>query len=200
MRRLLVHFLLMIITFAIGLGADWLFSERQVDCNRPPLENPVLVTPKVVESQPPAVLASPVATPTPVLIFDYDQSRFSPEGIYYINGEIPHGFEDFNGFDLSRGEIAGQPSNYIGVQTLANNVYSGHPAVFALVTERRLFFITSRSEEGFEYRFDGEFLRKNVQSNAGKGVSVLRGKLTKIKDGREVAERLLNFHLEHDGC
>lgn len=194
MRSLLLHVLLMIITFAMGLGVDWLFLERRVECNRGLAVNPVLVTPKVVEAQSPAVL------PTPVLIFDYDRSEFKPDGLYLFNDKTPQDFREFHGFDLWWADVNNQTPGYIGVQTFWDNVYTTHPAAFALVTKQRLFFLTSRSEAGFEYKFDGEFLRKDIGSYAIEGTTVLRGKLTKFKDGRKVAERMVSFRWEYHGC
>jgi hypothetical protein len=98
MRSLLLHVLLMIITFAIGLGVDWLFLERRVECNRGLAVNPVLVTPKVVEAQSPAVFPSAVAKP--VLIFDYHRSEFKPDGLYLFNDKTLQDFTEFHGFDL----------------------------------------------------------------------------------------------------
>jgi hypothetical protein len=192
MRRLLVHVLLMTITFGFGLGFDWLIPKRKL-INARPTEKVDVVMPQVVEV-PPVPPVSPV-TPTRKLIFDYDPSKFTPDGVYFINGPTPHEFREFNAFDLSWGGIEGELSGYVGIQTFSNNEYGGQPAVFAVVTEQRLFFVTSRFDNGSEYRFDGEFLRKDIESNADKAMSVLRGKLTKTKDGRKIAERVLNFRV-----
>lgn len=191
MRAFLLHVVLMIITLAFGLGFKWLFSERRVDCNRRPIGQ----SESVIEKVTPAVSA----TWQRHLIFDYDQSRFNPNGVYHINGATPPEFPEFNGLDLWWGPIDGQLTGYVGVQTYSNNVYSSQPAVFAVVTEERLVLVTSGSTKGFDYRFDGEFLPSEIGSLDDKNASVLHGKLTKSQDGREVAERLVNFRVEHGG-
>jgi hypothetical protein len=192
MRRLLVHVVLMLITFGLGLGVDWLFPQSPV--NQP---QPQVVVPAVVEAQP----ATPVslAAPAQHLIFDYDPSRFTPDGVYFINGPTPLEFREFNAFDLSWSEFEGQTSGYVGLQTYSDNIYGGQPAIFALVTERRLFFATSRDENGIEYRFDGEFVA-DPKSHIDTNVTVLSGMLTKSRNGRRIAERQFNFRLEFIGC
>lgn len=198
MKRLLIHVLLMTITFGFGLGLDWLVPKRKVN-NARPIEKVDLVMPQVV-AVPPLSGVAPATTPKPMLIFDYDPSRFTPDGVYFINGPTPHEFREFNAFDLSWGGIKGELSGYVGMQTYSNNEYGGQPAVFALVTERRLFFVTSRFENGIEYRFDGEFLLRDIESNADKAISVLRGKLTKTKNDQKIAERVLDFRVRLIGC
>jgi hypothetical protein len=194
MRQLMVHVVLMVITFGLGLGVDWLIPKRKVD-NVRPVERVEVAAPTLVETLPaPPVL--PAATPTPYLVFDYDPSSFTPDGVYLINGPTPHEFREFNAFDLSRHE---QSSGYVGIQTYSDNVYGGQPASFALVTDRRLLFVTSQDKNGIEYRFDGEFVA-NPKSHIDTNVTVLRGMLTKSRNGRRIAERQLNFRLEFLGC
>jgi hypothetical protein len=75
------------------------------------------------------------------------------------------------------------------------------PANFALVTERYLYFTTEPSkEQGFQYRFEGEFLVKNFASLDGKHKAVVRGTLTKSRNGRTLAEQTVTFRMEYMGC
>jgi hypothetical protein len=197
MRQLFVHVVLMALTFSLGLGVDRLRPKAKVNDARP-VERVEIVMPKVVEAQPAPPVT--VATPAAHLIFDYDPSSFTPDGIYFINGPTPIEFREFNAFDLSWSEFEDQASSgYVGLQTYSDNIYGGQPAIFALVTERRLFFATSRDANGIEYRFDGEFVA-DPKTHIDTNVTVLRGMLTKSRNGRKVAERLFNFRLEFLGC
>lgn len=191
MKQLLIHLVLMAITFSLGLGFEWLIPKRKSK----PLDKWDLVVPKVVEAHPEAVSAT---TPTSNLIFDYDPLRFIPDGTYFNNDPTPREFREFNGFDVVRIEIEGQLLRYVGIQTYSNNVYSGQPALFALVTDRRLFFATDLNQNGLKYLFDGEFIR-DPDSNADTSASVLYGKLTKFEFGRKIAECELNFRLQRIG-
>ena len=195
MKRLFVHVVLMLLTFGLGLGVDWLIPKSKVS-NAPPVIKAEAVEPTVVEAQPaPLSLAAPLQH----LIFDYDPARFVPDGVYLVNGATPLEFREFNGFDLSWTEFEKHWSGYVGLRTYSDNVYGNHTAVFALVTERRLFFATSRDQNGIEYRFDGEFLL-NPKPHADTNATVLRGMLTKSRNGRKIAERQFQFRLEFLGC
>ena len=79
--------------------------------------------------------------------------------------------------------------------------YDEAPATFAFVTERRVFFVTSPlATKHFEYRFDGEFVRKDFDNVAGTNKAVLRGTLTKTRNGRTVAQHEFTFRMEFEGC
>lgn len=192
MRRLFVHFVLMLFTFGLGLGVEWLFPQRRINN-----QHPEVVVPAAVEAQPAAPVS--LAAPAQHLIFDYDHTRFTPDGVYLVNGSTPLEFSEFNGFDLSWSEFENRASGYVGLRTYSDNIYGNQTAIFALVTERRLFFATSRDANGIEYRFDGEFV-EDPKSHVDTNVTVLRGQLTKSKNGRKVAERVFNFRLEWIGC
>ena len=73
-------------------------------------------------------------------------------------------------------------------------------ASFALVTERRLFFVTQPTDQGFVYRFDGEFLRRGVIFDSDEGEPVLKGTLTKSKNNRTLVEWPVKFKVIHQGC
>ena len=74
-------------------------------------------------------------------------------------------------------------------------------AVFGLVTKRRLVFATEKSSDtGIEYRFEGEFLRTDFDAVANKDKAVLRGVLTRSKDGRTLVERTVTFKFVYMGC
>jgi hypothetical protein len=62
--------------------------------------------------------------------------------------------------------------------------------------------VTRQSADGIEYRFDGEFLHRDLSAVANKeNTPVLRGTLTKIKNGQKVAEAKVSFWLEQShGC
>jgi hypothetical protein len=185
MKALFVHLVLMAITFGLGLGFHWFIPKHNARSIQ------IVDAPKIVE-------ALATNTSTANLIFDYDPSRFIPDGTYFIQGPTPQEFREFKAFDLRRIEIEGQPIRYVGIQTYSNHVYSGQPVVFALVTERRILFVTSANQNGFRYMFMGEFIR-DPDYNADTNVSVLHGELTKFEFGRKIAARELTFRLERTG-
>lgn len=199
MKNIVFKLAFTILTFAVGVGFDRVVSlDRQ-----PQIQNLEPITPKIVELQTESVVpAAAVPTPTPNLIFDYDPEKFSPDGIYYIMGRKPVAFADFEMFELGlAANLDGRISGYVEILVNSNDNSYFQSALFALVTERRVVFVTPPlSEDGFEYRFDGEFLRRNLASVAGQNKAVLRGTLTKTKQGRKIAERKVSFRVEHHGC
>jgi hypothetical protein len=95
--------------------------------------------------------------------------------------------------------VDGQLLGSVAVGTMDNGEYDYQNAIFALVSERRVFLVTPAFEEGFEYRFDGEFLRPDLWS-VNQNIAVLRGTLTKTRKGRKVAERVVSLRFEEDQC
>jgi len=207
MKRLILYGLAMLLAFAFGFGVDRLVkyspdNEVAPVQQLPPAAlnvNPVPATPVI----PIATIApAPSATPNPTLILDYDREKIVRFGIFYINGRTPREFADFDSIELDL--IGAEPpyDGYISVNTVsAPGRYDRAIAMFALVTERRLLFVTSRTRKSeVEYRFDGEFLTKDLRSMEGKNKAALRGTLTKMKNGRKIAERVVSFRVEHMGC
>ena len=200
MRRVILRIVALLITFALGTGADSL--RRYVFTKKAPvakLEAPPFQVPAPLF--PPTVPFPEPAPPAPNLVLDYNHERIDHYGALYIMGPAPEGFRDFECIALGlSGAYIDEDPDYINV---FGNKRTGEwtPANFALVTERYLYFTTGASkEQGFQYRFEGEFLVKNFAAVAGKNKSVVRGTLTKSRNGRTLAERTITFRMEYMGC
>ena len=196
MKRIALQLLVAMLTFSSGIAIQRiLFTEKRVEPT-PQVEQ--VETVKYIEVPVPASIPSP----TPNLILDYNPAKFDPYGYYTIIGKKPKGFHDFDSLSLSVYESEqGVGSGGIYVTTAVEHENNdGQSAVFGLVTQQRLFFVTAPFESGFEYRFDGEFLRGNVVADAGPRKAVLRGTLTKTKNGKKIAECVVEFRVEHMGC
>jgi len=196
MKRIALQLLVGMLTFSSGIAIQRiLFTEKRVEPT-PQVEQ--VETVKYIEVPVPASIPSP----TPNLILDYNPAKFDPYGYYTIIGKKPKGFHDFDSLSLSVYESEqGVGSGGIYVTTAVEHENNdGQSAVFGLVTQQRLFFVTAPFESGFEYRFDGEFLRGNVVADAGPRKAVLRGTLTKTKNGKKIAKCVVEFRVEHMGC
>jgi len=113
---------------------------------------------------------------------------------------LPKEFDEVKWFDLSVNQQEGETWGGAFVQTQIKNVTAFPHAQVLLITERRVFFVTSaREDTGIAYSFDGEFLA-NSASQMDKGKAVVRGKLRKTKNGRTVAESEASFEVEYLGC
>jgi len=196
MRRVILWIVTILITFAIGTGFDSLW--RYLAAKESPAAAKLEAAPAEVTA-PVAVTTAPA--PAPNLILDYNREKIDHYGALYIMGPAPEGFRDFECIALGlSGMHDDEDSDYIVVYG-DNGTDEWTPANFALVTERYLYFTTGASkEQGFQYRFEGEFLVKNFAAVAGKNKSVVRGTLTKSRNGRTLAERTITFRMEYMGC
>lgn len=202
MRRIVLNAGCMLVTFALGVLTDLPLRQlpSESDINKVPL-------PKVetISLPPPVapITTTPFDTPKAHFILDYNPKKFSPWALFSIIGPTPNAFAEVDSIELAL--VDGHPGSnqgYINLNIVTkNNEYDCAEATFALVTERRLFFATAKnSESDFEYRFDGEFLKTDFSSGKTENKPVLRGTLTKMKNGRTVAQHTFTFRMEHLGC
>ncbi len=197
MKRLIIHLAIGVVTFLVGVTIELMFTANRYTTYVPKSEVAKPVPLDVNESP----VQSSITLPAPNPVFDYDPKEFNPRGDYYILGRKPKAFREFDCLELAVDEFDGRASGVVMIQTYANHMYSAHYAVSGLLTKERLTFVaTPISEEDFEYRFDGYFLRAGVLSNAGKNRAVLKGKLSKSKRGVKIAESEIRFRVEYLGC
>ena len=208
MKRMSLRVVVLLLTFTVGVAAYWLILRRAVNEARTPckvelvspeaLVNRIESIAKITPIPPVAPLPSP--TPKPHFVLDYDPETFNPYGMYYMIEPKPKEFESFESLELG---IYGDDTYPGDIRIFTKGIaYSDEAsALFALVTKDRLVFSTSKtSESGVEYRFEGEFLRRKFSPVAGTNTPVLRGVLTRSKDGRTLAEATVSFRFEHLGC
>ena len=208
MKRVVLRVVVLLLTFVVGVAAYGLILRRAVNDTRTPCKVEVVSPEAVVAriqsiasiTQHPLVAPLPAPTPKPYYVLDYDPETFNPYGVYYMLGPKPKEFAKFESIELG---IYGDYTEPGYIRTFTTGIaYSDQAdAVFALVTKDRLVFATTKTgESGVEYRFEGEFLRTNFHSVAGRNTPVLRGVLTRSKDGRKLAEATVSFRFEHLGC
>ncbi len=147
---------------------------------------------------PPPTIPVPVESPKQTQILDFDVKKFSPEGTYEISGKAPKGFDDFSYIAIFPQETS--PVSFGLLKSVEDYEYSDQDAVFALVTQKRLVLVTGTFENGFEYRFDGQFLRNKNLMDYPEGTVVLQGTLTKSFKGKTVAEANVKLHMVWDAC
>ena len=203
MRRMILRVVVMLVTFVFGVMAYQLIIERASN-NAPPVAKVEAVSPAPpVASVVPVAAVVPLAeaTPKPHFILDYDPDTFYPWGMYHLMGPKPVEFENFEGFEVGGNGYADDVPAYILAIKRYPDGTGSTSAIFGLITKRRLVFVTSKSSDtGIEYRFEGDFLRTDFDSVDGKKIPVLRGVLTRSKDGRALVERTVSFRFEYMGC
>jgi hypothetical protein len=197
MKRLVIRVLLFLLTFSLGVLAQTLLVPRAPVKE----ETPIIQTPEPIVKI--VRVPIPAASPAPVLILDYDPKKFEPYGYYGIIGRRPNQFSEVDSIalDVYEGENGPTGTMIIGTVEGVGQRYDSEAAVFGLLTQERVFFVTKTFDSGFEYRFEGVFLHKKVPSAwAGTDKPLIRGTLTKSKNGRKIAEAVVNLRLEHFGC
>lgn len=207
MKRIISGVAAMLVTFALGAGVYglvWPRSETSTAVVEPVVQDFKPVAEPVV---PVAAVVTPVetlpSTPESRIILDYDEMTFYPNGTYHILGSTPKEFAEFFSFEANYSEYSNDhPVGYISVNTKSGGgTFHSHSATFGFITERRVVFITAPDPStGFEYLFDGAFLRSDFNVVANRDKAVVRGTLTKMKHGNKIAERVLNFRIVQHGC
>ena len=194
--KLIIRLLVAVLTFSAGLGLDRLLTSRSNQLER--------ATPNVAYGPiaAEAVIARPIpiSLPKPTLIFDYDKKEFEPNADYAFTGKRPRGLSRDDSFFITIWHWDESSNDYVWFSVFDERGDTDLYASFALVTERRLFFVTQPTDEGFVYRFDGEFLRRGVIFDSAEGEVVLKGTLTKSKDNRTLVEWPVKFKVIHQGC
>ena len=119
----------------------------------------------------------------------FAQSRFNPDGAFWIIGEAPEGFSDFGAINLNGRRVRRLPS-----QGLELNNGKRYPFKTAIIKRENLTF-TTLTVGGVYYTFVGKFLRGGVfaEQDLADEQPVLEGVLTKYKSGQKVAEAKMKF-------
>lgn len=203
MKRLMLSLVMMSLTFASGVGIDRLFWHLESNMIEKDTVNPVpLAVVETIVRQPPVDPPAPPPAPAPPIL-NYSSKVHAADGAYYWMGPRPKAFAEFRSLDLlTQSTPTDQPPGYMAwIYAEANNDYYNPPAVFGVITDTRLFIVfTQTSELDFEYRLEGEFVRTDFESVANKDKAVIRGTITKYRDGKKVAESSVSFRLEILGC
>jgi hypothetical protein len=199
MTRLILRLLTALLAFGFGVALErFLISPAPAEV--PKVESPAACDPSRTEVR---TVFVPAPSPSPHVIFEYDPVTFDTYGTYLIAGKRPKDFDELSYLMISPYVQAGKLRGDVWIHTESETTEESKEAVFALITHRRVLVVTRQSTtDGIEYRFDGEFLYKNLHAFANKeNTPVLRGTLTKIQNGQKVAEAAVSFSLgQFHGC
>ena len=117
------------------------------------------------------------------------QTKFNPDGSFWIIGEHPTGFSDFGGINLNGKRLRRLPSQ--GLQLMNGKTFNYK----TLTVKQSNLSFTTVTVGGVYYTFAGKFLRGGVfaEQDLFDEQPVLEGVLTKYKAGKKVAEAKLKF-------
>ena len=193
-KHIILRLLLALLTFSAGVGLHRLTSKRK------PVEKSAIS--ELYRSSRASVAPTShflfrgeSVLPSSRVICDYNPAKFDPVAELHAVGKKKKCLAAVSFLLLSTGtdgQVTVSISDLGGQETPETKL--------ALVTDRRLFFVTDQTSDGFEYRFDGEFLLSGTLYEAPEGKVVLKGTLTKSKNGRAVVEWPLKFEVVQDRC
>jgi hypothetical protein len=117
------------------------------------------------------------------------QTRFNPDGSFWIIGETPKGFSEFGGINLNARRLRRLPSQ--GLQLINGKTFNYK----TLTVKQNNFRFTTVTSGGVYYTFVGKFLRGGVfaEQDLFDEQPVLEGVLRKYTGGKKVAEAKLKF-------
>lgn len=150
-----------------------------------------------------AVVEAPAAT-------EEKEPAFNPDGDYYIVGILPKGFKDFNDLSVTTRdyENASEENNYEGAPIPPEGfIYAGKKFEFKRINinGKQISFETE-TIKGISYKFVGEFIvdveevikYRDANGNKIAESAMLKGRLTKMRDGKKTAE--IKAHFAAGGC
>ena len=116
-------------------------------------------------------------------------SRFDPDGSFWIHGDRPNEFSDFGEINLNAKKSRHLPM--AGVQIINGKRFPFR----TLSVKQSNFTFTTVTLSGISYSFSGKFLKGGVfmSANLDDETPVLEGTLTKYKGGQKVAQGKLSF-------
>ena len=115
-------------------------------------------------------------------------ARFDPDGTFWIHGDPPADFSDFDSINLNAKRV-----RYLGSPGLRTR--TTFHRYKTLIVKRDNFTFTTMIVRGVSYSFSGKFLKGGVYGagNLDDETPVLEGTLTRFRDGKKVAEANLKF-------
>jgi len=157
---------------------------------------------------PPRVVPSPLVEPTPYVVTgtfpaskENTEAEIEAEGDYYIIDDLPKGFKEFDSLTIiTRDFTKEQSSESYDTQippkgyVLANKEFN---FTRINIANKQIAFETE-TKKGISYKFAGEFIDEDQQGYEHTMYVVLRGRLTKMRDGKKIAESKVSFAM--GGC
>jgi len=116
-------------------------------------------------------------------------SRFDPDGSFWIHGDRPNEFSDFGGINLNAKKLRHLTS--AGLQLINGTTFRFK----TLNVKQNNFTFTTVALKGVSYSFSGRFLKGGVYSSGilDDETPVLEGTLTKFLNGEKRGEAKLKF-------
>jgi hypothetical protein len=164
-----------------------------------------LPSPSVVYAPPIVEFKQPVFTPPEVSNSDEEETcEFDEEGDYSLIGDKPKGFEDLSEMSIVTNFYNSKTDKVIPIKPYGW-IWMTKKFKFSWlnIANKRISFVT-QSKKGVSYQFDGKFVEEEIKLKDENDEEytekvVLKGRLTKWRDGKKIAESKVKFS-ESCGC
>jgi hypothetical protein len=128
---------------------------------------------------------------------DEAETKFDAEGYYYIVGDLPKGFEDFDTFNVRNKNYESEDeSEYGKLIAPQGSVDTGKEFDFSKISigNDQIQFETV-SVKGISYSFSGKYTvtRNFIYFEPEEKLQVLEGRLIKKRGGKKIAEAQVKF-------
>jgi hypothetical protein len=221
LKNFLYRLAAILTAFALGVGffnaAQYLqtfFQEPEIETVETVVKRETLIFPPRVE---PASLIEAKLYAQPEPIADSKEERevkFSADGVYDIIGNLPKEFKDYISLDIttrSYEDVAAE-NRYVGDPippegSLSTSEKSSKDVTFDFkrinIADKQIAFETE-TKKGVSYKFVGEFINEEkIEYKTAKGYeqtqyAVLKGRLTKWRDGKKIAD--IEAYFSEGGC
>ena len=114
-------------------------------------------------------------------------------GYFSIAGTVPKEFRDIDTIHLAGDYGAKEKPPFYGMIRLKTRRAADYPLLKPTGTGKNISF-TTKAVRGVSYQFTGAFTRLDVENvDVASNAVVLKGKLTKLKNGKEIAQSNVGF-------
>lgn len=120
---------------------------------------------------------------------------FDAGGEYYIIGDLPKGFEDFDTLRIVTRDYETDPEDVDGIPISPKGyVLTSKEFKFTRINiaGKQISFKT-QTRKGISYQFAGKFVDEPKASDEKRDYPELVGRLTKKRDGKKIAESKISF-------
>jgi hypothetical protein len=214
--RVFVYRLAAVVTaFILGVGffnaaryAQAFFRASEIDAVEATVKRETLFFPPRVE--PSQLIEARLSAPPEPVADDKEETQpeFSPDGDYYILGDVPKGFKDVEYLNVTTTSERAAPENNYEIVSVPPEGYLWNEKKFDFdsinVSGKRISFETE-AKKGVSYKFVGEFIdeekipRKSDNGEEYFEYAVLKGRLIKMRDGKKIAESKVKLGIV-EGC
>ncbi len=188
------------------------FQPLKVEIKPPePIVSPVYAPERIPEFKPPVF--TPVAEADPAEEPEEEPFDYGEGGDYYIIGDKPNGygkkpkgFADLDYLSITTSDWDKKSEKVVRVKPSGSIVTPNKEFKFSWIdiTGKRISLVT-QTRKGISYQFDGKFIEEEevkVKDENGEDYTetvVLKGRLTKWRNGVKIAEAKVKLAMSH-GC